>query len=188
LLRQWLGEELKRGPFTVLAVEQDQALTVGPLMLNVRIDRIDRVGNGVFFVDYKTGYAVDPKQWAGERPDDPQLPLYSLLPEANELKGVAFAKVRAGREMKWAGYQTEEGILPSSPRSKPSVRDMTPLVEEWRRTLTQLAEDFATGRADVQPKSFEQNCVRCAQRLLCRLDPTSLLITEDDEDLEDVDG
>jgi ATP-dependent helicase/nuclease subunit B len=190
LLQHWLEEELKRGPFTVLAVEQDQALTVGPLTLNVRMDRIDRVGEGVFFVDYKTGYAADPKQWVGERPDDPQLPLYTLLPEVEELKGVAFAKVRTGREMKWLGYQAEEGILPGSPRSKTNVRDMASLVEEWRGTLTRLAEDFAAGRADVRPKSFEVNCTHCAQRLLCRLDSTSLLAVadEDDEEREDVDG
>jgi probable DNA repair protein len=187
LLQLWLEEELKRGPFTVLAVEQDQTVTVGPLTLNVRMDRIDKVGDGVFFVDYKTGYAADPKQWIGERPDDPQLPLYTLLPEAEELRGVAFAKVRTGREMKWLGYQMEEGILP---RSKTNVRDIASLVEEWRGTLTRLAEDFAAGNADVHPKSFEVNCTHCAQRLLCRIDPTSLPIAagEDDEDVEGVDG
>jgi RecB family exonuclease len=164
-------------------------VTVGPLTLNVRMDRVDRVGEGVFLVDYKTGYAADPKQWVGWRPDDPQLPLYTLLPEAEELKGVAFAKVRTGHDMKWLGYQAEEGILPAS-RSKANVWDLASLVDEWRETLTRLAEDFAAGRADVRPKSFEQNCTRCAQRLLCRIDPTSLLsaVDEDDEEVEDVDG
>ena len=114
-----------------------------------------------------------PKQWAGPRPDDPQLPLYTLLAEADELKGVAFAKVRAGRDMKWHGYQAEEGILPHS-RSKTNIRDISSLAFEWRRVLTRLAEDFAAGRAQVRPKSFEINCTRCAQRLLCRIDPSSL--------------
>ena len=189
VLRQWLEEELRRGPFTVLAVEQDQLVSVGPLTLHVRMDRIDRVGEGIFFVDYKTGHAAHPKHWEGERPDEPQLPLYTLLPEAEELRGVAFAKVRAGRDMKWLGYQTEEGILPLS-KSKANVRDLSSLVEEWRGTLARLAEDFAAGRADVQPKSFEVNCKRCAQRLLCRIDPTTLLasVNEDIEEEEDVDG
>lgn len=188
VLQQWLEEELRRGPFTVLAVEQDQMVTVGPLTLKVRMDRIDNVGEGVFFVDYKTGYAAHPKQWAGERPDDPQLPLYSLLPEAEELKGVAFAKVRTGRGMQWIGYQSEEGILPAS-KSKANIRDLASLVEEWRGTLTRLAEDFAAGKAEVRPKSFELNCTRCTQRLLCRIDPNSLrtAVDEDDEG-EDVDG
>jgi ATP-dependent helicase/nuclease subunit B len=152
----------------------------------VRVDRIDSVGDGVFFIDYKTGYDAHPKQWEGERPDDPQLPLYTLLPEAEELKGVAFARVRTGRDMKWMGYQAEDGILPAS-RSKGNVRELGPLVDEWRETLTRLAEDFASGKADVHPKSFEINCARCAQRLLCRLDPASLLGMVEEEE-EDVDG
>jgi probable DNA repair protein len=188
VLQQWLEEELRRGPFTVLAVEQDEAVTVGPLTLKVRMDRIDRVGDGVFFVDYKTGYLADPKQWIGDRPDEPQLPLYALLPETDELKGMAFARVRAGRDMKWSGYQAEEGILPTS-KSRANVRDLSQLVEEWRETLTRLAEDFAAGKADVWPKSFEVNCARCAQRLLCRVDPNSLRTDGEDAAVgEDVDG
>jgi ATP-dependent helicase/DNAse subunit B len=171
VLQQWLDQELRRGPFSVSDVERKELVTVGPLTLEVRVDRIDAVGEGVFFVDYKTGYAADPKQWAGPRPDDPQLPLYTLLTEAEELKGVAFAKVRAGREMKWLGYQAEEGILPTS---RANVMDMASLVEQWRKTLTRLAEDFAAGKADVLPKSYEQNCTHCAQRILCRVDPASL--------------
>jgi ATP-dependent helicase/nuclease subunit B len=186
VLQRWLDEELRRGPFEVSDLEREDLVTVGPLTLNVRVDRIDKVGEGVFFVDYKTGYIADPKQWIGERPDDPQLPLYALLPEVAELKGVAFARVRAGKDMKWVGYQAEEGILPVS-RSKGNVRELGPLVDEWRETLTRLAEDFALGKADVHPKSFEINCLRCAQRLLCRLDPTSLL-DEVEEVEEDVDG
>jgi RecB family exonuclease len=171
VLQQWLEQELCRGPFEVVDVERKELVTVGPLTLEVRVDRVDAVDDGSFFVDYKTGAAADPKQWAGPRPDDPQLPLYTLLAESDELKGVAFAKVRAGREMKWQGYQAEEGILP---RTRTNVQDMASLTSAWREVLTQLAEDFAAGRADVRPKSFQVNCVRCAQRLLCRVDPSSL--------------
>jgi probable DNA repair protein len=187
LLQQWLDQELRRGPFTVSDVERKELVTVGPLTLEVRVDRVDLVKDGVLLVDYKTGADVDPKQWAGPRPDDPQLPLYTLLAEADELKGVAFAKVRAGRDMKWHGYQAEEGILPLS-RSKTNVRDIASLAEEWRETLTRLAEDFAAGKADVSPKSFEKNCARCAQRLLCRVDRSSLEDIADDVDEEAEDG
>jgi ATP-dependent helicase/nuclease subunit B len=181
VLQQWLDEELLRGPFAVSDVERKELLTVGPLTLEVRVDRVDSVKDGLFFVDYKTGASVDPKQWLGPRPDDPQLPLYTLLAEAEELKGVAFAKVRAGRDMKWHGFQSEEGILP---RSRTNVRDMASLAEEWRSVLTSLAEDFAAGKADVRPKSFEVNCARCAQRLLCRVDPSSLLEFADEASAE----
>jgi probable DNA repair protein len=186
LLQQWLDEELQRGPFTVADVEREEVVAVGPLTIEVRVDRVDSVKDGLFFVDYKTGASVAPKNWSGPRPDDPQLPLYTLLAKADEVKGVAFAKVRAGRDMKWHGYQAEEGILPRS-KSKANIRDIAGLAGEWREVLNQLAAEFAAGRADVKPKSFEVNCTRCAQRLLCRVDPSALqeFGEESDEDVED---
>ena len=142
MLQQWLEQELRRGPFTVSDVERKELVTVGPLTLEVRVDRVDTVGDGLFFVDYKTGADVDPKQWSGPRPDDPQLPLYTLLAEADELKGVAFAKVRAGQDMKWHGYQTQEGILPPS-RSKTNIRDIGAISnEKYQFFEIQPAGDF----------------------------------------------
>jgi ATP-dependent helicase/nuclease subunit B len=181
VLRGWLDEELARSPFTVLATERDEEIEVGPLRLKVRVDRIDQVplddGQlGTVLVDYKTGYASDPAQWEGYRPDDPQLPLYSLI-TTGDLKAIAFARVRAGKEAKWAGYQSIPNIL--SPKK---TEDLDAKVNEWRVVLTHLAEDFFSGKADVSPKDFSLNCKRCAQRLLCRLNPESLFSESDESD------
>jgi probable DNA repair protein len=180
VLQQWLDVELQRGEFAVVESEQKQQITIGPLTLDVRMDRIDRVDGGFFLVDYKSGFSGTPKDWVGDRPDDPQLPLYATLYQPEELRGVAFAKVRAGREMKWIGYQAEDGILPPS-SSKKNIQDLTPLITEWNEVLTRLAHEFAEGKAYVLPKSFHDNCPRCAQRLLCRVDPLSLPIGEEEE-------
>jgi ATP-dependent helicase/nuclease subunit B len=186
LLMPWLERELERSPFTVLESEQKQPVTIGPLTMNIRFDRIDKVGDGFFLVDYKTGYASKSSQWDGPRPDDPQLPLYALLHEADELKGLAFAKLRAGKDMKWDGYQTESLLL--GPKSK-KVTDMAPILDAWRHTLTHLAEDFAAGNVEVFPKDYKVNCARCAQRLLCRLDPASLSFADADlDETEETDG
>jgi ATP-dependent helicase/nuclease subunit B len=182
LLRLWLNAELDRGPFTVLALETDTMVSVGPLTLSVRMDRIDRVADGFVYVDYKTGSAANISQWDGERPDDPQLPLYALLSQPGELKGLAFAKVRAGKGMAWLGYQAESGILPMK---RPSTVDIDLLIGEWRQTLTMLAEDFANGRATVSPKDFAINCARCTQRLLCRVNPELLLLNPEDDEGND---
>jgi probable DNA repair protein len=179
VLQQWLDVELQRGDFTVIQSEQQRQITIGPLTLDVRIDRIDQVDGGFFLVDYKSGFSGKPQDWIGDRPDDPQLPLYAQLYQTEDLRGVAFAKVRAGREMKWIGYQAEDGILPPS-RTK-NIQDLAPLIAEWHQVLTRLAWDFAEGRAGVLPKSFKDNCSRCAQRLLCRVDPLSLPIDEEEE-------
>jgi probable DNA repair protein len=192
LLRQWMATELQRGPFTVLDSEQKQQIAVGPLSLEVRLDRIDSVqtagGDGFVLVDYKTGASGHPHQWTDDRgrPDDPQLPLYSLLDADGQLKGLAFAKVVAG-EMRWLGYQAEEGILPKSGVNP--VVDLPAAVADWRDTLEGLAYDFADGHAAVDPKEYPSTCQRCAQRLLCRVDSTALRASlHGDDEQEALDG
>ena len=182
LLHHWLDVELKRSGFTVQQVEKQKLLTVGPLTLTLRIDRIDAIDTpdgGVLIADYKSGSTGNPADWLGPRPDEPQLPLYALLPEAGQLKGLAFAKVRAGKEMKWLGYQSEPGLLPSK-----KTAPLPALIAEWRSTLTALAQDFAAGDARVDPKDYPSTCAHCTQRILCRLDPASLRATADTGDEE----
>ncbi len=163
LLLAWIEHELERSPFTVLEQEHASEITVGPLTLRVRVDRVDQVEDGVVVVDYKTGYAADPKRWEGPRPDEPQLPLYALLAEPGELRGVAFARVRAGDEKRWTGYTDREGLLP---RKGSRLVDLDWQTQEWRAILEDLASAFFTGRADVHPKKHTVNCAHCAQRLL----------------------
>ena len=184
LLTRWLDFELERGPFTVFAMEEKQTVPVGPLQLSVRIDRIDTLPEGGYaLIDYKTGLGAKPAAWEGDRPDEPQLPLYSLLGDEGELRAMAFARIRAGRDMAWAGHAAETGILP---QKRPQQVDLDIRRSEWHDVLTHLAEDFAAGDADVQPKNPAINCRRCAQRLLCRVEMASLLAgPEDDATPED---
>jgi ATP-dependent helicase/nuclease subunit B len=180
VLDGWMDKELERAPFTVIASEKKEIITVGALTLNVRMDRIDQVENGHVFVDYKTGSSANPKHWEGERPEDPQLPLYALFSQPGELKGLAFARVRPGKENQWSGYQADDGILPVR-----GTRDIEADIAQWRGTLAALADSFAAGVADVNPKSFAVNCKRCMQRLLCRVHPESFL-AEDEPDSEEI--
>ncbi|HEY5380720.1 MAG TPA: PD-(D/E)XK nuclease family protein, partial [Acidobacteriaceae bacterium] len=119
LLSHWLDQELHRGPFTVLSREAKAPIEIGPLRLQIRPDRIDRIENadgtgaGFALIDYKTGYRADPANWLGDRPDDPQLPLYALLHEPDELKALLFAKIRPGKDMRWLGLASGPGVLSS---------------------------------------------------------------------------
>lgn len=184
LLEQWLDAELRRSPFTVLRTELAEHLIVGPLDLKVRVDRIDQIDGlegSVLLVDYKTGFSASPKGWQGPRPDEPQLPLYALLPESGTLAGLAFAKVRPGEGMSWQGYASHDGILPG----KNSTQDMVAMLDGWRSDLTTLAESFAAGDASVSPKDYPITCAHCGQNLLCRLDASALLAASEDEPEED---
>lgn len=183
VLRRWLDLELERSPFVVQARESKAEVLVGPLELEVRLDRLDVLEDGgVVFIDYKTGASASPAAWEGDRPDQPQLPLYSLLAEPEELRGLAFAKIRAGKSMQWTGYAADETIFP---RKGTPVHDLAYDAATWRSTLAALAARFAAGDSSVAPKSYADNCVRCAQRLLCRLDVAALTTTDDSEEPED---
>ncbi|MCL2659936.1 MAG: PD-(D/E)XK nuclease family protein [Acidobacteriaceae bacterium] len=148
---------------------------IGPLRLDVRIDRIDAGAEGDILIDYKTGKAT-PNEWLGDRPDAPQLPLYAVLTGEEPgapLEAVKFALVRAG-EMKLKGL--------------PDSVNLEEQVESWRVVLENLARDFAEGDARVNPKSYPKTCQYCAQRILCRLDPSSLEEVEEQEAEEDERG
>ena len=90
-------------------------------------------------------------------------------------------------EMKWDGVAANQSVLPSKQRQR--LVDLDIRREEWSAVLTILAEDFAAGRADVNPKSFAVNCDGCRQRLVCRVDPASLAsAVEEDDSEEEIDG
>ena len=73
----WLEIEAGRGAFEVEA-ERSESRSVAGLPVTLRPDRVDRLDDGqLFLVDYKTGQC-NPKDWFGERPDEPQLPVYAL--------------------------------------------------------------------------------------------------------------
>ncbi len=180
LLEQWLALELKRPPFKVLSNELERTeVNIGKLRLKVRPDRVDIVNDGEVIVDYKTGQA-SPRAWEGERPDEPQLPLYATLADPSKLRGVAFAQVRWGK-MSLRGYATDAGILEHAefkkngdPRNGSKVGDLAAQVEEWRRVLESLADEFHRGVASVTPKSYPGTCKHCAQRPFCRISESSL--------------
>lgn len=189
LLRPWIEYEAnERSAFVVKAVEDEHKnVQIGPLHLHVKVDRVDtwlRAGkpSGDIILDYKTGRA-NPAEWLGERPDAPQLPLYAVVAESPELSGIAFASVRPGNQREIRGYEAHRGVLPKTPRDMPV--SLAVQVEEWRATLTSLAEDFYAGRTDARPKNYPNTCKYCKQRLLCRLDVMTLNAdeTEDAEDL-----
>jgi probable DNA repair protein len=174
LLDPWLLAELGRTvPFTVRLQETELTdARIGPLRLTLRVDRIDSTEFGDVILDYKTGEAR-PAAWLTDRPDEPQLPLYAILsPDPEHLAGIAFAQVRPGKDRNLTGYQTQSGILLKETKLKTAT--LTAQLEDWHRILTQLAEDFHHGDLRVRPKQYPHTCEYCAQRILCRLDITTL--------------
>ncbi len=174
LIQRWLRLELdRRGDFTVSPPEQEELIPIGPLELKVRLDRVDQLEDGYAFIDYKTGFDLSPKHWLGDRPEAPQLPLYTMLAEPEQIRAVAFARMRPGKDMAWLSLQDRPGLFPTKKRNEPT-HDLPTEIVQWRFELERLAYAFADGNAEVDPRTYPKTCQHCDQRLLCRVNPTTV--------------
>ena len=166
LLPEWLAIEKARAEFTVAGIEAEHVVAIGGLQINTRADRVDTLPDGrEIILDYKTGQ-LKSRGWEGERPDEPQLPLYCATSD-QPVAGAAFAVIRVG-ELKFRGLTTADASLPSC--TKMSIAPAIPFerqLVEWRRVLEHLAADFRAGKAEVDPKPGA--CDKCGLRALCRI-------------------
>jgi RecB family exonuclease len=179
VLHKWLAVERQREPFEVERLEQGaQVARHAGLEFNVRIDRVDRLADGArVLIDYKTGIAT--ADWRGERPDNPQLPIYALLlPEA--LVAVAYGRVHAG-ECSFIAETERSAIFKPGGRESPleGMPSLAALIEVWSSRIENLAADFAAGRAAVAPTV--RACNTCRLHGLCRV-PAALEDAEDSHD------
>lgn len=145
LILAWLEKERERPPFEVHSLESRAQVSFGDLTLNLRLDRVDRVGEKLLIIDYKSG-AVSAKDWGGSRPRDPQLPLYILAsePAAN---GCAFAQIKGGA-IQFIGA-SDSGLLPGEEPGEEPVADWPAQTAAWSLALNNLAAEFVTGDASV---------------------------------------
>nr|VFJ92056.1 MAG: probable DNA repair protein [Candidatus Kentron sp. H]VFJ93086.1 MAG: probable DNA repair protein [Candidatus Kentron sp. H]VFJ99937.1 MAG: probable DNA repair protein [Candidatus Kentron sp. H] len=173
LVMAWLALERERPPFTVIAPERGRVVSFGDLPVSIRPDRVDRIeATGQYLlIDYKTGNAAL-ADWFGERPANPQLPLYAL---AQGSDGVAFAflgRRKMGMEGIARGPDTAPGVVALAEADMEAARgfhDWDGLCDQWRRALVSLAEGFVRGEARVDPKSPDETCRYCDLHPLCRV-------------------
>lgn len=167
LLARWLDLERQRLPFTVERIEhEERVLRFAGLDFAVRLDRMDRLADGArILLDYKTGSAA--ADWRGDRPDNPQLPVYALLHPSN-LVAVAYAKVNAADLDFIAETEREAVFRPSGRRSKlEGQTDFPALIGLWEQRVEALARAFAAGHAEVAPTLSA--CKTCRLQGLCRV-------------------
>ncbi len=195
-LTEWLDCEARRQPFTVEACEQKLSdVHIGDLRLNLRADRIDLLPDGTrFLLDYKTG-RISPAAWKGDRPDEPQLPLYAAYGNVENLSGVLFAKIRAGRTNKTRNTGFEGRVRDAHAQLSPAFGAKQVIVtdpysdamrDEWAHALRNLALEFLQGVASVTPRE-PQVCQYCPLPALCRKAELDLVpVVEDNaEDSDD---
>ena len=147
VLSEWLAVEAERGPFQVIGLEKRLTPNFRGLSFSTRADRIDRLPDGsTVILDYKTGL-VSKKSWDGDRPNEPQLPIYAITADPTPV-AVAFAQVRRG------ACELVSAPVP---------------VEEWRTVITGLVDELRAGVATVEPKDNGKPCAYCHLHTLCRI-------------------
>lgn len=172
----FLEQEKQREAFEVTGFEQEILPEIHGQGIRLIIDRLDRLPSGeVIIIDYKTG-KVDPRKWFGNRPEDPQLPLYAISAERTPA-AVVFSVIRDdGCEYK--GVVQRDGLLPGLPRTGASHEylleageNMDETIARWREVLHQLMADFLAGEAAVDPKDGLKTCddSYCEMQTLCRV-------------------
>lgn len=163
LLWEWMSLEKARAPFSVAQLEDERAVEIGGLRVKTKADRVDALPDASeIILDYKTGQ-VDSNAWDSDRPDEPQLPLYSVTNE-RPVAGAAFAAIRTG-ELRFRGLGVP---LPEMARMR--IHPPLPFdaqIKEWRRVLERLAENYRAGDAQADPKPGA--CDNCGLRGLCRI-------------------
>ena len=187
VLGDWLELELQRSPFEVADVEEDARLAIGDVEFTARLDRVDILEDGRHvIIDYKSGQA-NIYAWAGDRPDEPQMPLYAVT-HPEPVAAVAFARLKRGSEFGFAGLAESDAILPDTGafgqdrRVKRFIPDREAqsgalslsweeMFDNWRAVLENLTNEFRQGVASVSPKP--RACDWCDQHLLCRIHEVS---------------
>lgn len=142
LVSAWLEQEKSRPDFEVTDLERVASVDFGDLQISLRLDRVDQVNDQSLVIDYKSG-EVTPSRWQGERPKDPQLPLY-IIATNPQASGCAFAQIKGGN-IKFVGIGEtalfdQQSIIENWPEQ----------LEQWQTSLTNLANEFISGLATIE--------------------------------------
>jgi ATP-dependent helicase/nuclease subunit B len=153
--------EAGRLPFAIHELEASHRLQIGGALLDVRIDRIDRLADATHAVlDYKSGAAVTP-DWEGTRSSQPQLLVY-LLAAGVPVSALAVAHLAPG-SVQIKGIGDLDSRLPGIK----GVHLWEQQLEVWRSQMAQLAGDFVRGHAAVDP--MDRACDFCHLHAFCRI-------------------
>jgi len=172
VLGEWLELEKRREPFTVEGHQLPITITVNGVTVNGRIDRIDRIAadGGLVVLDYKSGKGdYGAGQWSGERPQEPQLPLY-VVSQGEPVSAVAFAVLRTG-DCALKGYGARKEILGYSRDNTGRYFTQGETFEQhiagWKPVMDSIAAGYRSGAAMVDPQP-ERVCEFCHVTPLCR--------------------
>jgi ATP-dependent helicase/DNAse subunit B len=163
VVRQWLALEEARLPFEVIEVEQKRKLSVKGLTLEVRLDRLDVVGDAKdrVIIDYKTGATLPTvlNDWKTPRPLNLQVPAYAMmlgqtgatdeLTSANTA-GLVLVQLHS-KETVVAGLVEHDCLGLKGPKTLNEAKfkdeNWQSLLLRLQTTIETLADEFVSGHA-----------------------------------------
>lgn len=162
LVYSWLCSEMSRESFTVVAVEQRYSLSINGVTVNCQIDRIDSNSSGAkIIIDYKTGQVVLDHMISMPLLA-PQLPIYALTQNTNDLVAVTYAIIKPS-DLKFIGVGIEKNYLPNL-----QAANLSEVIYLWNEQLNSLVDKFVNQSVTVNPIN-QQACLYCNLHSLCRI-------------------
>jgi len=176
LLLQWFKLEAQRPQFRVKSVEQSIKADIDGHILTIQLDRVDVLEDqSLAIIDYKTG-EVKAKDWFGERPEQPQLPMYSVVVDGKKeaVGAILYGKVKYS-ECSFVGIAEDQTMVSGVKKNFTDDTTMNPehlsfqqQVNQWRNNLYQLMAEYSEGESAVAPRD-EKACQYCDLHGFCRI-------------------
>ena len=164
LLDAWNRLETARTDVAIESLELGLTAEFNEIGLNLRIDRVDRIGDAHLVIDYKTGTIGN--RLTQDRLLDPQLPLYALTNES--VQGVLYAEIDETRPRLKGISELEVAQAKVDP---PAGGSWAGQRERWQNQIDTLTEEIKAGFASVTPYD-DRACQLCHLRGLCRVAAT----------------
>ena len=169
-LRAWLELERARPSFEVMALEDPVPFSLAGFTFSMRPDRIDKVGSGLFVIDYKSR-APSASKLRSDRLEEPQLPIYALALES--VIGCAFGAVSSIVKPELQGLAAQ-----AITKGVKVAEDWDDLMCRWRERLEELLNDIRQGDARVNP--IASACTFCSYANVCRVRTLGLEVSDDE--------
>jgi len=148
LVNNAIQMDRERGAFCVLAIESDATAEFLGYQYRLKLDRIDKIGDETFVIDYKTGssnLANIQKQLLSE----PQLPLYACIDTTNPHAAIGYCEIRPN-QCRYLGIgelaTPVHGIHPPATLNRYELpADWTQTYTWWTSILEHYTHTLATG-------------------------------------------
>jgi len=146
----WIQHELKRDDFEVKETEKNIPIQLSHLNFNIKIDRIDKVGQNEIVIDYKSGAQKSFNEWFLSGQGELQMPFYALFSSNHPVDAIAIGLIN-NLKPKWIGVGQDRDLLPGiKDPSSLNYQSWEELLGFWRCRIHDAVEDFEKGFAGVK--------------------------------------